>query len=365
MCDFAADAEAARQLLVGRVLTVERVRQLNAKDYFYQMLKDNPEIVKIHPGIENELLKGAIDCHIHAYPDFVHRSQDFIQIAIDASRAGMRALAFKDHWNISANAAYLAQRHIDYLIEKGELAHRVEIYGGIGTCLGMNPDAVRIALQYPNMKMIWFPTFTSFGFWRGAGRRTDGKPQKNDVRLVSDSGEVLPEVVEIMEMAAAKKVGIGFGHTDFKELLPLAKMAKKLGVRATLDHPLLELNKLLLDEMKALADLGVYVGTYCQPMIPSLYQPVADPMETIRTIKEIGPDRCIIGSDFGQVLHMDTIDGMRVFIRALLGFGISEAEVKKMLQDNPAKLMWLDSPTTDFAKVYRHAPAEGPASSTR
>ena len=58
MCDFAADAEAAQQLLVGRVLTVERVRQLNAKDYFYQMLKDNPEMLKIYPGIENELLVG-------------------------------------------------------------------------------------------------------------------------------------------------------------------------------------------------------------------------------------------------------------------------------------------------------------------
>jgi hypothetical protein len=109
-----------------------------------------------------------------------------------------------------------------------------------------------------------------------------------------------------------------------------------------LDHPLLELNKLLLDEMKQLRDLGVYVGTYCQPMIPSLYQPVADPMETIRTIREIGPDRCIIGSDFGQVLHMDAVDGMRVFIRALLGFGIKPEEVKVMLKDNPAKLMWLD-----------------------
>jgi hypothetical protein len=342
MCDFAADAEAARQLLVGRVLTVERVRQLNAKDYFYQMLKDNPEMLKIYPGIENELLKDAIDCHIHAYPDFVHRSQDFLQIAIDASKAGMRALAFKDHWNISCNAAYVAQRHVDYLVEKGELAHRVEIYGGAGTCLGMNPDAVRIALQYPNMKMIWFPTFTSYGFWRGAGRRADGKPERTDVRLVSDSGEVLPEVVEIMKMAVEKKVGIGFGHTDFKELLPLAKMAKKLGVRATLDHPLLELNKLLLEEMKELADLGVYVGTYCQPMIPSLYQPVCDPMETIKTIREIGPARCIIGSDFGQVLHMDTIDGMRVFIRALLAFGIKDHEVRVMLRDNPAKLMWLD-----------------------
>ena len=249
----------------------------------------------------------------------------------------MRSLAFKDHWNISCNAAYMAQRHIDYLVEKGELAHRVEIYGGIGMCFGMNAAAVRVALQYQNFKMIWFPTFTSYGFWRGAGH-----PEHEGVRLVSESGEVLPEVVEIMKMAVEKKVGIGFGHTDFKELLPLAKKAKELGVRATLDHPLLELNRLLLDEMKAIADLGVYVGTYCQPMIPSLYQPVADPMETINTIKAIGPERCIIGSDFGQVLHMDTIDGMRVFIRALLAFGIKPEQVRMMLQDNPAKLMWLD-----------------------
>ena len=30
MCDFAADAEAARQLLVGRTLTVQRVRAPSA-----------------------------------------------------------------------------------------------------------------------------------------------------------------------------------------------------------------------------------------------------------------------------------------------------------------------------------------------
>jgi hypothetical protein len=95
MYDFAHDPEEVRQPLVGRVLTVERVRQLNAKDYFYQMLKDNPEVLKIHPGIENELLEGAIDCHIHAYPDFVPRAQHRIQIAIDASEAKMRALALR------------------------------------------------------------------------------------------------------------------------------------------------------------------------------------------------------------------------------------------------------------------------------
>jgi len=39
---------------------------------------------------------------------------------------------------------------------------------------------------------------------------------------------------------------------------------------------------------------------------------------------------------------MDAIDGLRVFLRALLAFGIKPDEVKIMLKDNPAKLMWLD-----------------------
>jgi hypothetical protein len=346
MCDFAADAEAAG-ILVGRTLTLERVRQLNAKDYFYQMLKDNPEILKIHPGIEDDLLLGAIDCHVHAYPDFVHRAQDMIGVSVDAARAGMRAVAFKDHWNISANAAYLAQLHVEHLVDTGELEQGIEVYGGAGMCLGMNVEYVRQAVKYPNFRMIWFPTFTSKGFWRGAG-----VPEHEGVVLVED-GEVLPEVVEIMQLAADNKVGIGFGHTDFQELLPLAKKAKELGVRATLDHPLLELNKLLLDEMQELADQGVFVGTYCQPMIPSLYQPVADPMETIRTIKAIGAERCIIGSDFGQVLHVNTVDGMRIFIRALLGFGLEPDEIRLMLNDNPAKLMYLDDREPDVPGVYR------------
>ena len=324
--------------LVGRVLKVGRVKELNAKDYFYQMLKDSPQIAKIYPHIEDELLEGAIDNHVHAYPDFVFRAQDMIEVAIDASKAKMRALAFKDHWNVSANAAYLAQRHIDHLIEEGALTHRVEIYGGAGTCHGMNPEYVRVALQYPNVKMIWFPTFTSYGFWRGAGQ-----PEHDGVRLVDEAtGAVLPDVRKIMEMATEKRVGIGLGHTDFKELLPLAKLAKEIGARCVLDHPLLELNKLLLDEMKQLADLGVFVGAYCQPMIPSIYQPIADPFETVQVIQEIGAERCVIASDFGQVMHVNSVDGVRIFVRALLGFGIKPAAIKTMIKDNPAKLMWLD-----------------------
>jgi hypothetical protein len=55
-----------------------------------------------------------------------------------------------------------------------------------------------------------------------------------------------------------------------------------------------------------------------------------------------------IGSDFGQVLHVNSIDGMCIFIRGLLGFGVTTEQVKVMLQDNPARLMYLDdSPTSE------------------
>src|SRR4026209_2857981 len=121
----------------GRTLSVARVRELNAKDYFYQMLKDYPEMLKIYPGIENELLDGAMDCHIHAYPDFLHRSQDMIQIAIEASKCGMRAIAFKDHLKIAATPACLTQPSMADMIARGELVVRVQVSGGDGTCFDM------------------------------------------------------------------------------------------------------------------------------------------------------------------------------------------------------------------------------------
>jgi len=339
MCDGHELEKAISTGMLGRTLTIKRALELNSRSHFYEMLKDNPELRRIHPGIEDDLLVGAIDHHIHAYPDFVHRSQDMLQIAVEASRARMRAVAFKDHWHLTAGAAYLVQQQIDEMVADGRLAHRVEVYGGLGLNLGVNPDAVRVGLQYPNFRCIWLPTFRSFGWARFAGLN----PSEDEyVRLVDANGTVLPNVRDVFEIAAEASVPVALGHTDFEELLPLATLARDLGVRTVLDHPLLELNKLLMDEMEQLGALGTYVGTYCQPMIPSIYQPVQDPMETVEVIKRIGADRCIAASDFGQVLHLDAIDGVRVFIRCLLGFGVPEADIATILRTNPARLLGLD-----------------------
>jgi len=321
---------------VGKMMTVDKVRELNGTGWFYKILKA-PNMDQIYPGIENECLKGSIDHHVHSYPDFVHRGQDMIQVAIDGAKGGMRALAFKDHYNVSAGHAYLTQRYIDHMVETGELENGIEVYGGMGFNYGMNPKAVRVNLKYPNFKILWFPTFDSAGHLRYKGENTDG-----GVWMTDKNNNLTKETVEIMEIAVEHKLGIGLGHTDFNELLPLAKKAKELGCRCVVDHPLLELNKLNYEEIDALAELGVYIGVYCQPMIPSLYEPVADPFETVEVIKRVGAERCLIGSDFGQVLHVNTVDGIRIFIRALLAFGITPEEIDIMFKKNPAHLMYLD-----------------------
>src|ERR1017187_4820271 len=131
MCDEHALYDAAlREGMVGRTLTLERARQLNSRSYFYEMLKENPALRAIKPGMEDEYLVGAIDHHIHEIPDFVPRSQDMLQIAVEASRAKMRAIAFKDHWNLTAGPASLVQRQIDEMVADGRLEHRIEVYGG-------------------------------------------------------------------------------------------------------------------------------------------------------------------------------------------------------------------------------------------
>jgi Family of unknown function (DUF6282) len=159
---------------------------------------------------------------------------------------------------------------------------------------------------------------------------------------VNANGDLLPNVRKVMGFASEASVAIGLGHTDFEEVLPLCTLANEIGVRTMLDHPLLELNKLLVEEMLQLADLGTFVGAYCQPIIPSLYQPVQDPMETIEVIKRVGPARCVSRSDFDQVLDLDAIDGIRVFVRALLGFGIFVDDAGTMLCDNLSALLGLD-----------------------
>ncbi len=47
--------------LVGRMMTVERVKELNSKDWFYKILKENPALTGIKPGETDQDLKFSLE----------------------------------------------------------------------------------------------------------------------------------------------------------------------------------------------------------------------------------------------------------------------------------------------------------------
>src|SRR5690606_20111551 len=108
-------------------------------------------------AVNDPALRGAIDIHAHLDPDGYGpgrngRAFDSFELARLAEEAGMRGFVIKQHYDQSADDAYLVR----------ELHPDLEVFGGIGTNFatgGLNPAAVR---QMADVKggwgrIVWMP----------------------------------------------------------------------------------------------------------------------------------------------------------------------------------------------------------------
>jgi microsomal dipeptidase-like Zn-dependent dipeptidase len=66
------------------------------------------------------------------------------------------------------------------------------------------------------------------------------------------------------------------------------------------------------------------------------------PEEIEKMMTEVGMDRCLIFSDFGQPVNPTPVEGYKMFLASLLAVGIAEADLKKVASMNPARLLDLD-----------------------
>src|ERR1051326_7646454 len=90
-------------------------------------------------------------------------------------------------------------------------------------------------------------------------------------------------------------------------------------------------------EMTWLAHLGAPLSQSAGAPI-SKAVPVAD---AARAIREIGAEHFIITSDLGQASNPLHVDGLRAFIAALKGEGITDAQVALITRTKAAKLLGL------------------------
>ena len=275
-------------------------------------------------SLRGQSLTGAIDIHAHSDPDGSPRSIDAIDLARLAKSRGMRAIVLKNHYEPTASLAYLVRKEVP----------GIEVFGGISLDLtvgGVNPAAVEWMTKVKGGygKVVWLPTFDSEHEVTRTG-------QKRPFARVVENGRVVPEVLQVIAIAAKNNLVLETGHSSPAEALLIIQEARRQGVRNIMvTHAMSQQVGMSVSEMQQAAKLGAYLEFVW-------LRPESDAAKAYaKAIKEVGPEFCVLSSDLGQVNNPLHPDGLLQLYRFLKSEGFTESEIDRMAKINPAKLLGL------------------------
>ena len=273
-----------------------------------------------------QTLDGAIDMHAHAAPDGTPRKLDALELARMAKAAGMRAIVIKNHYEPTASLAFLVRKVVP----------GIEVFGGISLDLtvgGVNPAAVEWMTKVEGGygKVVWLPTFDSESQVKLNG---DDRP----FAPVTRDGQILPEVLAVIDIAAKHDLVLEMGHSSPQESLLIIPEAKRRGVKhIVVTHAMASPGgSMTLAQMQAAAKQGA--------LLELVYGPATDEQLTkeAEAIKTIGAASFVLSSDLGQPPNPLHTDGLLALYKGLMAHGVSAADIDVMARKNPARLLGLE-----------------------
>ncbi|CDR17887.1 DUF6282 family protein [Streptomyces iranensis] len=287
------------------------------------------------------VLDGLVDMHVHSGPSPFPRRFDHVEAAQDGARIGMRAMVAKSHHH---------NTQMDILAMRGRLAGvAASAYGGIAlnsTVGGLNVHAVRMCLRMGG-KVVWFPTISS-------GRHIDCHPEDGAfptttvpltlerIDIVDDRGELKPEAAGILDEIKEQEAVVNGGHMYPEYIRTLFRAAKDRGMtRMVVSHPDYVIGA-DPDLCRELIALGAFVEHEVGMYDPEGMQK-RDPKRLLTWIEALGPEHTVLASDFGQAVNPKPVDAWLRVAGALLDLGLPEKDLRRMVRDNPAYLLNLDS----------------------
>jgi hypothetical protein len=252
----------------------------------------------------------------------------------------MRAILFKDHYYSVTPVVELIKAHYDLDIT---LISGVPLNNTTG---GLNPYAVDHGLQL-GARIVWMPTFSAANHIRHGHRHTV-LPTKmallepTMLTVVDDKGRLKEEVKPILDQIAEFDAVLSAGHLHISEIWPLFEEAERRGVRRRLvQHPTFLIGCSPRD-IGELAASGAYIEhSICQFVEEStFYKFSPELLESV--IASATVDRTILGSDLGQSVNPEPVEGFRGVIRLLIRMGYSDTDIRKLIGGNARQLMGLD-----------------------
>ncbi len=276
----------------------------------------------------NRLLAGAIDIHVHSYPDNVERSVDGVEAATEARARGMRAIVLKNHYDPTASLAYMVRKQVP----------DIEVFGGIDLNLpvgGMNPSAVEHLTQVSGGwgRLVWMSTFD-------AENQVRFSKESLPFVSVSKNGALLQPTKDVIAVIAKHGLVLATGHVSAAEGLMLLREGTRQGVRhMVVTHAMTAPILMTVPQMQDAAAQGAFIelvgGSMRLASAPEMVTRYAD------AIRKVGPQYFVLSSDLGQKGNPLPADGFADYIAALQAKGFTDAELARMTKQNPATLLGL------------------------
>ncbi|HEX9915656.1 MAG TPA: DUF6282 family protein [Candidatus Bathyarchaeia archaeon] len=316
-----------------------------------------------------ELLRGAIDIHVHAGPHIFSspRRVDPFQAAAQARDAGMRAIVFMDVFEMSNGTAWLVNRAVpDFKTYGGIILNTV--YGG------MNPRAVKTALYYGDgAKYVSFGAHSTLYQAAREGRVVDGvfKPlseiypefrRELETCVSVPKGPPSRELDEILRLIAAHPhVYMVTGHVSVPEAMRLVDYVGEYGIRRVVVSSAV-VKEASVDQLRYMAEKGAYIeytlAAYTHTTtIPKTHYYVEREYASIdegmsgevggglkraaAQMMGLGSEHCIACTDFGVYTLPTPVEGLREFIACLMDLGVPDEDIARMVRTNPERLLGL------------------------
>ena len=274
-------------------------------------------------------LEGMYDLHIHPAPSIQRRRVTALEAARLASGAKMAGVLFLDH---TYNTTMMADTI-------NEMGFQAKAFGSIllnEAVGGLSPSVVEIALAL-GTKQIQMPTYSSKGHHDAYGDDQKIFPYKKRVKpfyILDDKGRLIQEVEDILELARHANCFVGSGHLTALEVDALVRRAKELGCKVVANSVSTDMPGYPLDiQTQWAGDLVFMEHDYLAVTdVPHATTPIATVVQQIRAV---GAERCVLGTDAGNMKLPDNVASMRDFVGRLLEAGLTDKEIDLMTRVNP------------------------------
>lgn len=274
-----------------------------------------------------ELIRGAIDLHVHTSPSHFNRKQDDFALLQDADIYGLAGVMLKSHYEPTAARAMVANMHA---------SAKTKAYGGVVLNYpvgGLNPYAAESTLKLGG-RIVWMPTRDAENCLQYGNMQGDFFKRKG-IGIFDEAGKIRNEILDIFDVLKRYDGWLATGHLSANEAVALCNAGRDYGVKMILTHPEWKRTVVPIETQIELAKKGV--------VIEKCWYNVADESIEAEALAEhlacLPDDRVFLSTDFGQAENECPVKAFLNAVGTLRTIGVHMEKLRHAVSITPMMIV--------------------------